>query len=219
MRKLSKLDEPELLKNKKEEWKQKVAEEGSDYYKIKYREPDIKEVLVRETSNKCVYCESKIGHNTPGDIEHKIPVSIKEESRFEWANLTIACTECNRRKNDYYDKEKPFIDPYLDDVENILIHLGPLVLHKAGEELAEISVKILQLSDIEKRKELFARKVEKIKSVSNLIDRIIKVNSEPLRKLLIQELYGMSNVDQEYSAMVKAFIKQSQETLIKQRGI
>ncbi len=210
MRKISKLNEPELLKEKKEEWKQKVVEEGSDYYKTKYREKAIKEVLLKETSNKCVYCESKIGHNTPGDIEHKIPVSLKEEGRFEWTNLTIACTECNRRKNNYYDQEKPFIDPYYHDVENILIHYGPFVMHKPGEEIAEISIRILELSDSEKRKELFAYKVGKLKDVYNLMDKIQKVSEVPLQKLLIDELKEMSNVDKEYSAMIKTIIQQTQ---------
>jgi hypothetical protein len=210
MRRLSKLAEPELLKEKKEEWKQKVAEVGNDYYKTKYREPAIKKVLINETSNKCIYCESKIGHNTPGDVEHKIPVSIKEDVRFEWGNLTISCTECNRRKNDYYDKDKPFIDPYVHDVENILMHWGPLVLHKPGEEIAEISLKVLELNDIEKRKELIARKVEKLKSALNLMDKITKIENKHLRKMLILELHEMGNVASEYSAMVKTAISQSQ---------
>jgi len=210
MRRLSKLAEPELLRENKELWKQKVAEVGSEYYRTKYREPVIKEVLVNETSNKCVYCESKIGHNSPGDVEHKIPVSVKEEYRFEWGNLTIACTECNRRKNDYYDEEKPFIDPYVDDVENILIHLGPLVMHKAGEETAEISLRVLELSYIEKRKDLIARKIEKLKSVINLMDKIKKVTNEHLKKMLISDLHEMGNVGSEYSAMVRTVIEQSQ---------
>ena len=89
--------------------------------------------LKEETGFKCVYCESKIGHNTPGDIEHKIPSSKDEDQHFAWNNLTIACTECNRRKNDYYVIGNEFLDPYSDDVENVLEHHGPLVYWKNSE--------------------------------------------------------------------------------------
>ncbi len=209
MRRLAKLDEPLLLKEKKEYWKQKVREVGSEYYKTKYRERSIKKILLEETHDKCVYCESKIGHNTPGDVEHKVPVSVKEEGRFEWRNLTIACTECNRRKNDYYDQEKPFINPYVDNVEDILIHMGPLVFHKPGEEIAEISVKVLEIGDIDKRKQLFSRKVDKLKTAMNLMNRIEKVANADLKEMLIKDLHDMGAIGSEYSAMVKTITEQT----------
>ena len=121
MRKLNKLSEPNELREMRPYWERKVREVGSIYYKTKYRSKPIKKQLKSETYNKCVYCESKIGHNTPGDVEHKIPVSVMESKRFDWPNLTIACTECNRRKNDYYDDETSFIDPYVDDIAERLL--------------------------------------------------------------------------------------------------
>jgi len=145
MRKLLKLEEPYELREMRPYWEKKVAENGSDYYKTKYRAKPIKRRLKKETHNKCVYCESKIGHNTPGDVEHKVPVSLNEDGRFEWKNLTIACTECNRRKNDYYDEEKMFLDPYVDDVENLLKR-RPLVAASCFSRMASITACLASVS-------------------------------------------------------------------------
>lgn len=207
MRKLIKLEEPLELKGMKEYWKKKVAENGSEYYKTKYRARPIKEQLKRETYNKCVYCESKVGHNTPGDVEHKIPVSANEDGRFEWGNLTIACTECNRRKNDFYNPGQGFLDPYVDEVETMLIHVGPVVFQKPGEAAAEIAVRILELSETEKRLQLFGQKVNKLKAAMNLMDRIVSMNNPLLKTLLIKELRSMAEISEEFSAMVKSLIE------------
>lgn len=206
MRRLTKRDQPEELANNRAEWERLVAEEGTDYYKTRYRLPAIKARLVEETAGKCAYCESKIGHNTPGDIEHKVPVSVEEAGRFDWLNLTIACTECNRRKNAYFDRAKPFIDPYAHDVEQILLHEGPCVFAIPGQEIAEISVRILELN-AEKRMPLFSQKIAALKSVTNLMERIVRQPEGPLRDLLVEELVAMASPASEYSAMVQSIIQ------------
>ena len=43
----------------------------------------IKAALMKETHDKCAYCESKVGHNCPGDAEHKIPVSHDAQRLFD----------------------------------------------------------------------------------------------------------------------------------------
>ena len=78
MRRLTKRDQPEELSTNRSEWERLVSEEGTEYYKTRYRLPAIKARLVDETAGKCAYCESKIGHNTPGDVEHKVPVSVEK---------------------------------------------------------------------------------------------------------------------------------------------
>lgn len=205
MRNLEKLQEPNILFENKASWTTTAIENPSEYNKTRYRHPEIKEKLKEETYNKCIYCESKIGHNTPGDIEHIKPVSLNESLRFEWNNLTIACTECNRRKNDYFDSDKPFLNPYLDNVEDSLIHLGPLVLSKPGDDNAEISIKILQLNCLDSRKQLIARKIDKINEVQNLLQRIRNTSNQELKSILLFELKSFTDNDSEYSAMIKSF--------------
>src|SRR4051794_22793171 len=124
MRRVSKLPAPAILAENAATWLAEFCEDpNSGARRYRYRAPEIKAVLREETASKCVYCESKIGHNCPGDVEHKVPSSRCRDLHFEWSNLTIACTECNRRKNAYYDPILPFLDPYEDPVEDLLLHL------------------------------------------------------------------------------------------------
>jgi 5-methylcytosine-specific restriction endonuclease McrA len=112
MRKVTKLGEPDVLKSNFGEWTTAfLADQQNQTSRTRYRHSDIKRTLKDETGYKCVYCESKIGHNIPGDVEHMVPSSVDGQMHFLWSNLTIACTECNRRKNAYFSSEKPFLNP------------------------------------------------------------------------------------------------------------
>ncbi|MBO4227940.1 HNH endonuclease [Bradyrhizobium neotropicale] len=203
MRRVTKRLEPEVLKLNCEEWSAiYLADKQNPTKKYRYRHPEIKAALKQETADKCVYCESKIGHNTPGDVEHMTPSSVDASLHFVWSNLTIACTECNRRKNDYFDAQKPFLNPYVDDVEGRLIHLGPLVCWSPGDELAEMTVRILELSEM-KREALIARKVEKIEQLNNAVARLRSCN-ELMRELMAIAIEKMKAVDAEYSGMIRS---------------
>jgi hypothetical protein len=158
-------------------------------------------LLKDDTGFKCVDCESKIGHNTPGDIEHKIPSSKNIDLHFSWGNLTIACTECNRRKNDYYQEGAEFLDPYVDDVDQLVEHHGPIVYWQAGSTRAEISIRFLELNS-ENRLPLILRKMEKIEEVSNLFERYQSEQNETLKVLLRKKLIEMTETPSEYSGMV-----------------
>jgi len=103
MRNLPKGPPPQVLIENKESWDRTLAVNQTEHNKNRYRHPEIKAALFSETYHKCVYCESKVGHNCPGDIEHKIPKAKRPDLIFDWNNMTIACNECNRRKLEYYD--------------------------------------------------------------------------------------------------------------------
>lgn len=202
MRNLAKLEEPVILSDNHVDWYTAYeADKTSTTKKYKYRHEDIKNTLKEETGYKCIYCESKIGHNTPGDIEHKVPSSKRPELHFTWSNLTIACTECNRRKNDYYEVGDEFLDPYTENVEDLLEHHGPLVLWKTNNGRAEISVKILELHS-HKRKELITRKIGKIEEFNNLVERYMSEANFILRNLLGKQIEDMLDKHSEYSAML-----------------
>ena len=171
MRKLEKYPIPEVLEENFEIWTKEFQDDPHNQTKrLRYRHPDIKSQLRNETGNKCVYCESKVGHNTPGDIEHKIPSSVDRRLHFSWDNLTLACSECNRRKNAYFDPQAPFLDPYEDKVEELVVHHGPIVGWREGDERAEVTVRTLQLHN-ETRLSLVLRKIERINEVNDLIAR------------------------------------------------
>ena len=207
MRNLRKAACPEILKRNATQWLQEyLSDPTSSQKRHRYRHPSIKSRLKEETHSKCVYCESKIGHNTPGDAEHIKPVSKSRRDTFEWTNLTIACTECNRRKGDYYDKHCMLLNPYTDNVEEMVRHLGPLVTWQVGNERAETTIRRLELDSCT-RTDLISRKIEKIEEVKNLAERIEGAAGDTLRKLLELKLEELSSVRSEFSGMVVAVIR------------
>jgi 5-methylcytosine-specific restriction endonuclease McrA len=204
MRNLAKLEKPEILEQNEAAWLAAfLADKKSPTNRYRYRHTEIKNRLRSETHNKCVYCESKIGHNTPGDVEHKMPTNGKEHLHFSWENLTLACTECNRRKSDYSNDDVPFVDPYTDNVEQWLVHHGPIVTWQVGNKRAEISVRMLELAST-KRLALIQTKLEKIQDVMDIIERFHAEADPTLKALLRKRLEEMSQVPGEYSAMVES---------------
>lgn len=207
MRHLTKLPIPTVLADNATAWLSEfLADRQSMKKKTRYRHPEIKQTLRKETGWKCVYCESKIGHNTPGDVEHKVPSSKDETLHFEWTNLTVACTECNRRKNDYFEKDEEFLDPYTDDVEACLVHLGPLVFWTPGHARAEISVRILEL-DSGRRAALVDCKRDVLEKARALLELVSSAGSDMMRALRRDEVARMCRVDAEYSAMVRVYVE------------
>ncbi len=208
MRSLDKENIPEVLNVNHENWLATWLQDKTNRTnKYRYRHPDIKTTLKEETGYKCVYCESKIGHNTPGDVEHIIPSSKDETQHFIWNNLTIACTECNRRKNAYYEEGEEFLNPYIDKpIEDLVEHFGPIVSWRNGHARAEISVKILELNS-NVRSELISQKIQKIEELNNLIERYQAEVNPMLKKLHELSLDSMSENKSEYSGMVKSILE------------
>lgn len=200
MRSVNKGPEPQVLQDNKANWAAEYeADKESSTKRYRYRHRDIKSALKNETAEKCVYCESKIGHNTPGDVEHKIPTSVDISLHFEWSNLTIACTECNRRKRDYFDALKPFLDPYNAGIEARIVHHGPIVCWTPGDAVAENSVKILELHA--GRTDLISRKAEAIDALNNVVERL--ADPDPLiQEIMRLTIQKMKSPSHEYSGMI-----------------
>lgn len=208
MRKLTKAQKPAILDENEAQWLQAVTDNPTDTNKTRYRDPAIKQRLVEETHDKCAYCESKMRPVTPSHIEHKVPVRVSPELRFSWTNLTICCPECNRRKGGYYNEHTGFIDPYVDEVENRLVHRGPIVGWAPGDQCAELSVKFLGLDGYD-RVDLIMKKIEKINEVDDLVERYQAVKGSPLESFIKKRLMDKTKVSAEYSAMVRSIFKQS----------
>lgn len=207
MRNLEKVEIPNVLAEYHDEWLTAfLADKKNSTKKYRYRHTEIKTTLKEETGWKCVYCESKIGHNTPGDVEHKVPSSKVEDLHFNWENLTVACTECNRRKNNYYEEGEEFLDPYNDDVENAVQHYGPVLSWANGQERAEITVKTLEL-DTDVRFPLISRKIEKIEELNNVIERYVKEENLAIKALMKAKIRRMIDIKSEYSGMIKSIIE------------
>ena len=122
---LQKVDAPAVLMAQATVWTREFADRLADrtlpdVYLTRYRHPSVKSAVVQETHGKCAYCESKVTHVHPGDIEHILPKSKFPELVVHWSNLTLVCNECNRRKSDFHDDEERIINPFEEEPQQKL---------------------------------------------------------------------------------------------------
>ena len=165
---LTKADCPQILQDHSEAWRDELmevinaGEEATRAQKNRYNHQHVKAAVILETAGKCVYCESKIRHVDDGDIEHIAPKTPHPERSFDWENLTLACTICNRYKSDYTvtpETPEELINPYVDDpVDHFLFHreiLTPVPESLRAHKTEEI-IRLNRNALIEKRREKIA---------------------------------------------------------------
>lgn len=205
MIKLTKLAKPDILEKNAEDWTKALLDKiasGSaptDAEKSRYRNADIKAVLVKETNGKCAYCESKLLHVTYGDVEHIVPKSTKVDVTFEWSNLTLACDVCNTNKGDKFSHGTGFVDPYLHDPVNRFNFVGGLILAKPGDDDARLTEETLKLN----RAELVDRRNQRIRYLREQVEVISRAPAH-LRQVLLESLQEELHADKEYAAIARA---------------
>lgn len=208
---ISKIDKPEILEQKDVEWTNELigkinnGEEVSKTLKERYRHPQIKEAVISETNGKCCYCESKVSHVYPGDIEHIKPKSIYPNLTFEWNNLTFVCSKCNNKKRDYYSQNGgvDIINPYAENPLNHLYCFGPMIMHINDSKVGEFTWKKLELN----RMSLIERRKEKIESIQTLLDKYNREDDVALKEILKQELLQSAECDAEFSLSISSYLK------------
>jgi len=172
-----------------------------------YKHPDNKTALKASTSDKCMYCESKVTHIDYGDVEHIKPKSKYPNLEFEWSNHGFSCSICNRTyKKDKYDEATPLINPYDDEPSEHIIFNGAIVFAKQGSERGELSIIDLGLN----RAELIEKRQEKIDEIDKVIKVCFRTTNETLRNNALDELKNEANNDKEYSMVVKALFSNHQ---------
>lgn len=210
MIRLVKQETPAVLTQKAAEWTNEyvqAVESGewpSEAAKTRYRHPEIKEAIRRETAEKCAYCEAKVTHVHPGDCEHIVPKSRRPDLVVDWTNLTFVCSECNRRKSDYYEPQLPLLNPYSDTPDVHLRWYGPMVLGSSGDSRGQLTVRQLGLS----RPALMERRAERIQQLRDLIELWEGTQEAAYKDVLWQEIIREAESESEYSACVREFILQ-----------
>ena len=172
----------------------------------RYRHIDIKQTLRQETHDKCIYCESKISHVFPGEIDHIRPLSKRHDLVVQWENLAYICKECNREKSDYYSEAEPLINPYFEDPAQSLIFYGPIVLHRTGNAKG---LRTLHQLKLKSRMSLVERRKERIEALQILLDLFISYPDGYTRKMLGEQIREACTEDKEFSACLKEFVRQS----------
>lgn len=209
---LTKTQRPNILVTNAETWRDDLmttigsGQKPTTTQKNRYNHPDIKNQLLIETHEKCLYCESKIRHIDDGDIEHIIPKSVHPELSFDWENLSLACTICNRNKGDHYDpgSAEEVINPYTDSpADHFLFHrdfLTPL----PQSLRAQYTDQLLELN----RAELRERRAEKISQLHDFITAYAQAD-ETYKPLVVRQIKRYCvGADKEYSAFLQAYIEE-----------
>lgn len=187
MIKLNRLDCPNL-----------PALQGGDY-----KEVTNKRALSESSFGKCMYCESKILHIDYGDVEHFKPKSVFPEFEFEWSNLGLACTKCNRStgKGDNYNDD--LIDPYSVDPAPHLMVGGSFLFPKDDSVRGLVTIDLVKLN----RPQLLQRRTEHLDRMRSLISIYLRTNDpvtkEAIKDLLLEE----STSDKEYSLNVSYLLE------------
>jgi len=203
---LVKLPKPKILIDNEKTWTieyRKAIRTGKKPLPTKYNQKEIKDILIAETCGKCAYCESKVTAVYPGDIEHILPKNKRPDLYVEWSNLTFSCHRCNSAegKGSYYNLSNPLINPYIDNVDNHLLWVGPIVLQKTPKGLLTGNkLGLNRLGLVQSREEKLEEIAEWLK-VWNL--------EGPAKTIAEDHLDKQYHNSKEYSAAVKKYLKQN----------
>lgn len=205
MIKLRKSPKPQILERKSQDWTRDLLAKIAAGEKLsvavggKYSHVEIKESLLRETHEKCAYCESKVTHIAYGDIEHITAKVVDPALAYEWDNLTLACDKCNQNKADL----DGIIDPYVLDPSDHFLFFGPLVKGRPDSEIGMLTEKVLKLN----RPQLIEKRSERIEYVVQMRALAGRVHDQNLRAEIIGDMLACANQDQEYSAAIGECLK------------
>lgn len=208
MNKLTKIDKPRILVENEIAWTSKyvalhnAGAEIPDSLSGSYRKPEIKQKLIEETHGKCAYCESKVSHIYPGDVEHIVPKSLFPEKIFAWENLTYACYNCNNSKSTYYSTSTPLLNPYLHEPAEHIRAYGSLIFAVDGSIEGDTSITVLKLN----RAQLVEKRTERLESLNHLISRWYSESDPDRKALFLKQILEEAEADKEYSFIMKQYI-------------
>lgn len=133
MRKVTRGTCPDSLRTHSDTWTKEflvaLSSVNNDFSKVpkkyinKYNQADVKEALANMYTNHCCYCESLLGVQTYGRIEHLKPKALPQFHNliFDWENLHWCCEICNTSyKKNNWNFENPILDPSKDNIEDYL---------------------------------------------------------------------------------------------------
>jgi uncharacterized protein (TIGR02646 family) len=166
-----------------------------------YKHPVNKVALGNSTHQKCMYCESKIGHTDYAHVEHIKPKTKYPDLEFAWDNLGYSCAICNVNKGEKYDETLPFINPYTEDPEKHITFAGYYAMQDSRR--GKHTIDELKLN----RAELLEERKETIEKIVMLIKALNFVQSENLKQKAVERICNEAANDKRYSSAVKCFLK------------
>lgn len=218
MIKIIKGPEPQVLIDNKTAWttelltflnrnpKPSKTEEEANKKQVakRYGSIEVKDALRIECKKKCMYCESYVEATSDFHIEHIKPKAKGKhpELTYEYSNLGLCCTKCNRAKGAKYDAMKPFINPYVDDPSDHFEPTGSMIKHKSGDVRAQETEIKLDLN----RSDLVLARARRFKEIKKMVMLLSYSNTVAERTALIDEILQEIDTDKEYSFWTRTYI-------------
>lgn len=209
MIRLTKQQKPSILEKNAKAWTNEVMTYVNNGQKVpeaiqnRYNHPEIKSSLTKETSGKCMYCESYIGSVAFSHIEHFRPKALYPEKTFEWENLGLGCPKCNTYKSDVFNEALPYVNPYFENPDNCFVFLGTMIKQKPGSARGENMINQLQLN----RSELMERRRAAIDNISQLVERYVSTTDLAIKNMLRSNILIEMGPDKPYSRCVKSAVE------------
>ena len=131
----------------------KFEKKQIDKFKVSSKWRPAKPLLLKESNNKCGFCESEVPSTYTGDVEHYRPKSIYWWMAYTIDNYILSCRVCNSNKSDLFEtvKARKKSDPLPDLGDNIAIEkfVKKYALDPANEniETSEVGLKHLKNSE------------------------------------------------------------------------
>lgn len=218
MIKITKGTEPQIIRDNKLAWKtellaflsrspQPSAAEKKTYAMIvakRYGDPQVKNALRAECSKKCIYCESYVEETSDFHIDHIKPKAKGKfpELTYEYDNLGLSCTKCNRAKGSQYDASKPFINPYRDDPANHFNAVGGMIKHKLGDIRGEETEIKLNLN----RADLILARNRRFSEIHKMVAVALDIAEPIMKATYVDQILKEVDIDKPYSFWTRPYV-------------
>ncbi|AQX09302.1 HNH endonuclease [Elizabethkingia ursingii] len=210
MRGLIRLPEPQILTNKKNEWKTNFLASGKDRPdSSKYAHIQIKTQLNSISHTKCFYCETKLKDKTK-EVDHHIEVSVDKTLAFEWTNLYLSCDSCNNKISHSTIPVNDVLDPFRNTDLEIREHLtfnDEFIEPQNNSHIGLNTIKKYRLDS----EVLDTRRLKSLKNFFKVICAIKSAQNREGRNTLNEAESNTINrfkrIDNSYSLMYEAIIE------------
>ena len=209
---IERLNKPDILVKKEDEWTKKFIASGKTRPdNSKYRHKEILGTLNSMSFHKCFYCETKI-KDVPPEIDHFIEVSDPKGKKlaFDWNNLYLACNNCNNKLNNTTIPVTEVLDPCKNTNDEIQKHITFEDEIITAKNNSEIGFKTIQKYRLGERllDHLRLKQIDLFKDV--LLQILVNQNADEGRKMNKQEkevLKRFAQKDRQFSLMFRILLK------------
>lgn len=211
--------EPSVLKTNKTKWtnelldelknKNNIYKDVDSSFKKHYKHVTVIDTLIKMNgggSGFCYYCEQRVGKTDYPEIEHFKPKSIFPSLCFDWRNLHLSCTKCNKKKGIKWNSKNPMIDP-CDDATDVSDHLEySLWVIDPLTDNAITTIDALFLNDKKERSELIEARKKVFIAILEVIKKVNNASTEVEKRKTKEKLLKWQN-EFEFRGMIEFYVK------------